>query len=69
MSKELRNNSVNNVDERILTEDELSSISGGVEPVSALVCPKCGGRLVERRGKYGSFYGCSNYPKCKFTTQ
>ena len=30
-------------------------------------CPKCGGRLVERKGKYGSFYGCSNYPKCKFT--
>ena len=19
-------------------------------------------------GKYGTFYGCSNYPKCKFTT-
>lgn len=33
------------------------------------VCPKCGGRLVERRGKYGSFYGCSNYPQCKFTVK
>ena len=31
------------------------------------VCPRCGGRLVLRKGKYGSFYGCSNYPKCKFT--
>ncbi|MDM8325247.1 topoisomerase DNA-binding C4 zinc finger domain-containing protein [Bacteroides gallinaceum] len=20
-----------------------------------------------RQGKYGSFYGCSNFPKCKFT--
>ena len=32
------------------------------------ICPDCGGQLVLRRGKYGSFYGCSNYPKCKFTT-
>lgn len=31
------------------------------------VCPKCGGQLILRHGRYGSFYGCSNYPKCKFT--
>ncbi len=31
------------------------------------ICPRCGGKLVERNGKYGKFYGCSNYPKCKFT--
>lgn len=31
------------------------------------ICPRCGGVLVERRGKYGRFYGCSNYPKCTFT--
>lgn len=30
------------------------------------ICPKCGGKLVKRSGKYGSFYGCSNYPDCKF---
>ena len=29
-------------------------------------CPKCGGNLVLRNGKYGSFYGCSNYPKCNY---
>ena len=23
--------------------------------------------LVERKGKYGKFIGCSNYPKCTFT--
>lgn len=33
------------------------------------ICPKCGGRLVERRGKYAIFYGCSNYPRCKFTVK
>lgn len=31
------------------------------------VCPKCGGNLVEKTGRYGNFFGCSNYPKCKFT--
>lgn len=31
------------------------------------MCPKCGGKLVERKGEYGPFIGCSNYPKCKYT--
>ena len=30
-------------------------------------CPQCGGELVQREGKYGRFYGCSNYPHCRFT--
>lgn len=30
------------------------------------ICPRCGGRLVVRSGKYGPFFGCSNYPECKF---
>ncbi|WP_268877755.1 topoisomerase DNA-binding C4 zinc finger domain-containing protein [Priestia abyssalis] len=33
------------------------------------VCPKCGGELSMRKGKYGSFYGCSNFPKCRYTKQ
>lgn len=33
------------------------------------ICPKCGGNLVMRSGRYGTFYGCSNYPKCRYTTQ
>lgn len=37
--------------------------------INSGVCPKCGGHLVERNGKYGTSYGCSNYPKCRFTTQ
>lgn len=31
------------------------------------VCPKCGGMLIDRTGKYGTFLGCSNYPNCSFT--
>lgn len=30
-------------------------------------CPRCHGYLVLRKGKYGDFYGCSNYPDCKYT--
>lgn len=34
--------------------------------IASGICPECGGTLVQRQGRYGSFYGCSNYPKCKF---
>ena len=30
-------------------------------------CPNCGGKLVRRTGKNGTFLGCSNYPYCKYT--
>lgn len=29
-------------------------------------CPKCGGELIKRNGKYGEFMGCSNFPKCRY---
>ena len=29
-------------------------------------CPKCGSPLVLRKGKYGEFVGCSNYPNCNY---
>ena len=29
-------------------------------------CPNCGSPLVIRKGKYGSFTACSNYPNCKY---
>ncbi|MEL6152126.1 MAG: type I DNA topoisomerase, partial [Chloroflexota bacterium] len=31
-------------------------------------CPTCGtGDLIIKRGKYGKFIGCSNYPECRHT--
>ena len=33
------------------------------------ICPRCNGRLIKRKGKYGEFYGCENYPKCQFKTK
>lgn len=44
------------------------------EKIRKNICPRCGGQLVLRTAKTGpnigsKFYGCSNYPKCKFTTK
>lgn len=35
--------------------------------LAAGICPRCGGQLIQRNGRYGKFFGCSNYPDCKFT--
>jgi len=32
-------------------------------------CPNCGSPLVIRKGKYGTFTACSNYPECKYVKQ
>ena len=32
-------------------------------------CEVCGGEMVVRNGKYGSFYACKSYPTCTFTKQ
>jgi DNA topoisomerase-1 len=29
-------------------------------------CPDCGSPLVYRKGKFGQFIACSNYPECKY---
>ena len=63
----------NNVREAVNDRQHVNNLRKAAQKynatINAGICPKCGGRLVERRGKYGSFYGCSNYPKCKFTTK
>ena len=36
------------------------------EVVEVCDCPKCSGKIVEKRSRKGKvFYGCNNYPKCK----
>ncbi len=32
-----------------------------------LKCELCGGDIVIRKSRYGKFYACSNFPKCKYT--
>ena len=37
--------------------------------VADFKCEVCGGDMIERQGKFGTFYACANYPKCRFTKQ
>ena len=30
-------------------------------------CPQCGSPVVIKLGRYGKFYACTNFPKCKYT--
>lgn len=39
----------------------------GTAVASGPRCPRCGSMMVLRHGKYGDFYGCSQYPKCRAT--
>ncbi|MFW9873097.1 MAG: UvrD-helicase domain-containing protein [Candidatus Thorarchaeota archaeon] len=39
----------------------------GTQPKVPILCPECTRFLESRKGQYGSFLGCSGYPKCKFT--
>lgn len=41
-----------------------------IEPTkTGEICPVCGSDLVIRKGKYGDFIACSNYPTCKYIKQ
>lgn len=59
-SKETRKEHVTEI-RRKMDEDKKKAEMG--------ICPRCGGKLVERNGKYGTFLGCSNYPKCRYTQE
>ncbi len=48
-------------------EEHVANIHAMQEKIEQNICPRCGGKLVLRCGKYGQFYGCANYPKCKFS--
>jgi DNA topoisomerase-1 len=44
--------------------------TGGIEVVETEIkgkCPKCTGNLIEKRGRFGRFLACTNYPDCKYT--
>ena len=46
-----------------------SAAAGAPEapPAPTEPCPECGAPLAVKRGRRGPFYGCSTYPKCRFT--
>lgn len=57
--------------------DYLANVGEHGEPVEKVAkvkeyldfkCKKCGGKMVKRKSKFGEFGGCSNFPKCKMTS-
>lgn len=34
-----------------------------------VICKECGSKMILKKGKYGEFLGCSNFPKCRYTEQ
>ena len=63
----------NNIEDKKLRKKHVQDIKENIainkEKENNMICPKCGGTLIKRQGKYGDFIGCSNYPKCKYTKQ
>ena len=47
--------------------DIRNTVKKKYDSLSSGKCPRCGGELVLRHGANGDFYGCFNYPQCKFT--
>lgn len=62
--KLLQTSNVDNIQNRYT---HVETINEKKNSIKAGICPRCGGQLIEKNGKYGKFIGCSNYPKCRYT--
>lgn len=49
-----------------IMDDALKNMEKKAPVSTGEICPECGGDLVIRKGKFGEFVACSNYPKCKY---
>ena len=56
----------NNITDKNTKKEHIKNIRENIIDKDPNKCPKCGGQLVQRNGKYGMFIGCSNYPRCKY---
>lgn len=64
----IQNNQHQGKDARVAHKERVQEIKAQQEErKNQKICPYCKSELVLRKGKYGTFYGCSNYPKCKYT--
>ncbi len=48
-------------------KEHIKNIQNNILNNDKYKCPNCGKVLVLKSGKYGEFYACPNYPKCKYT--
>lgn len=48
---------------------DTESPATAVQVSNGPACPKCGGNLIRKIGKYGSFTGCEEFPSCRYTVK
>ncbi len=58
---------INNIVDKDKRKRHIERINNLKEFYDDKVCPVCGSKLKLKTGKYGNFFGCTNYPKCKYT--
>lgn len=51
---------------RLTHKQHRKNVRNLIRSIEKNICPRCNSQLVKREGKYGSFYGCSDFPKCRF---
>lgn len=66
---ELKEKNIVDRGERKKHKQYAGNVKKEAEIENADKCPKCGGKLVKRKGKYGEFIGCENFPTCKYTNK
>ena len=49
-----------------LVEEAFKDMEKKAPEETGETCPECGKPLVIRKGRYGEFVACSNYPECKY---
>ena len=53
-----------------LTANEPEKETDKKQPIIAdFKCELCGADMVQRSGRFGTFFACSSFPKCSFTKQ
>ncbi|MFA5692943.1 MAG: NERD domain-containing protein [Acholeplasmataceae bacterium] len=72
----LTNNEINEIYNKLLyfkenppatLKEHVDSIKETKRLVDENICPRCRSSLIIREGKNGYFYGCKNFPQCRFT--
>ena len=56
-----------NKNDKLSKRKHIKNIKKMLKDIENNICPRCESELILKNGKYGEFYGCSNYPNCKFT--
>ena len=63
----IKNNQIAGKDARAEHKNNVASYKNSIDELKEQkICPYCRSELVLRNGKYGEFYGCKAYPKCRY---